>query len=104
MSSAKSVAKELIRLSMCGQVPDPLTYYRLQSLIYYAQAWSLVLRGSELFPDELKCLGDGPVVLDLFDTQDAGSASLLVNPALFDQEPCLDAEDEALFLRYLWEA
>jgi len=32
MSSARSVAKELIRLSMSGPVPDPLTYLRLQSL------------------------------------------------------------------------
>jgi uncharacterized phage-associated protein len=104
MSSAKSVVKELIRLSLGGPVPDPLTHYRLQCLVYYAQAWSLVLRDSELFPEEIKRLADGPVVPGLFDPQDAGQTCQLVKPAIFDNEPNLDDEDEALFLRYLWAA
>src|SRR5690242_6602177 len=98
MSSAKSVAKELVRLSMSGSVPDPLTDYRLQCLLYYAQAWSLVLRGSELFPDEMVCLGNSPVVLGVFDTRDAGQTWQIVRPESFCQEPNLDAEDEAVFL------
>jgi uncharacterized phage-associated protein len=104
MSSAKSVARELVRLSMNEPVPDPLTYYRLQSLVYYAQAWSLVLRDSELFPEEIECLVDGAVVLDLFDARDAPQAWELFRPASFDLEPCLDEEDEAIFLRHLWAA
>src|SRR5947209_1693336 len=104
MSSVKSVAKELVRLSMSGRVSDPLTYYRLQSIIYYAQAWSLVLRNSELFPEEMECLVDGPAALDIFDARDASTAWQLVRPESFAQEPNLDEEDEAVFLRHLWAA
>jgi uncharacterized phage-associated protein len=104
MSSAKSVAKELVRLSMSGPVPDPLTYYRLQCLVYYAQAWSLVLRGSELFPEEMEGLVSGPIVLDIQSAQNAHQAWPFVRPESFDQEPNLDEEDEALFLRHLWAA
>ena len=49
-----SVAKELVRLSFAGDEKDPLTNLRLQKLLYYAQAWSLVLRESELFPEEIE--------------------------------------------------
>jgi uncharacterized phage-associated protein len=103
MSSAKSVAKELVRFSMSGPMPDPLTYYRLQSLVYYAQAWSLVLRDSELFPDEMNCSQEGPVVPAILHARE-GPDWQVVRPTSFDQEPNLDEEDEALFLRYLWAA
>ena len=79
-----------------------LTYFRLHSLLYYAQAWSLVLRGSELFPDEIVWQVDGPVVRDLFDSQDAYQAGQVVRPEFFNQEPNLDADDEMVFLRHLW--
>ncbi len=101
MSSAKSVAKELFRLSMSGPMPDPLTSYRLQSLAYYAQAWSLVLRGSELFPDEIACAEEGPVVPAILEAMEA-PAWQIVRSTIFDSEPNLDTEDEALFLRSLW--
>ena len=64
MSSARSVAKELVRCSLSEQVPDPLTYSRLQALLYYAQGWSLVLRNSEFFPEEIVYTPDGPAVLE----------------------------------------
>jgi uncharacterized phage-associated protein len=104
MSSAKSIVKELVRLSMSGPVPDPLTYHRLQTLLYYAQAWSLVLRDSELFPDEIECLEEGPAVAAVVGTRGDGPDCQVVRPTAFDPEPNLDDEDEALFLRYLWAA
>jgi uncharacterized phage-associated protein len=103
MSSARSVAKELVRLSKCGQVPDPLTSYRLQALLYYSQAWSLVLRDSEIFPDQIVCLEDGPAVPS-FASVAEGAGSRLVCSTAFDQDPALDQEDEALFLGHLWGA
>ncbi len=104
MSSAKAVAKELVRLSMSGPAPDPLTYTRLQSLFYYAQAWSLVLRNSELFPEEIECLPEGPVVPEIRDDRATVMACRVVSPESFDQEPGLDDEDEATFLLHLWAA
>jgi uncharacterized phage-associated protein len=104
VSSAKAVAKDLVRLSMRGPVPDPLTWFRLQSLLYYAQAWSLVLRNSELFPEEIECLPEGPVVPEIPDDPATVTGCRVVRAAAFDQEPALDDEDEAAFLLHLWAA
>jgi len=101
MPSAKSVAKELVRLSLDGPLPDPPTPYRLHCLLYYAQAWSLVLRDSELFPEEIEAGDAGPVVEAIADN---GPVWQVLGPGPFDQEPNLDAEDKALFLRRLWMA
>src|SRR5262245_23157298 len=104
MSSARSAARELVRISASGPLPDPLTYYRLQCLLYFAQAWSLVLRDSELFPDDIKALDEGPSVPAILDEQAAGPAWSVVEQHAFEREPGLDDEDEGLFLRHLWLA
>ncbi len=62
MSTALSVARELVRLSFENAEPDPLTGPRLQKLLYYAQAWSLAARGCCLFPEPIQARRGGPVV------------------------------------------
>jgi uncharacterized phage-associated protein len=104
MSSAKSVAKELIRLSLQGPMPDPLTYYRLNALACYAQAWSLFLRDSELFPDEMVSLDEGPVIPALLHVMNGNPLWQIADPVCFNEDPGLDDSDEALFLSYLWGA
>lgn len=39
---------------------------KLQKLMYYAQAWSLVLRGSPLFAADFEAWVHGPVIPELF--------------------------------------
>ncbi len=56
MSHLFSLAKELVKLSLAGEEGDPLTHFRLQKLLYYAQAWSVVLRETELFQEEIRIL------------------------------------------------
>jgi uncharacterized phage-associated protein len=104
MSSAKAVAKELVRLSLEGSLPDLLTSYRLHCLLYYAEAWSLVLRDSELFPDDISALDEGPSVPAILAARNEGPAWQLLEPDCFAEEPALDDEDEAVFLRHLWMA
>jgi uncharacterized phage-associated protein len=104
MSSVRAVAKEFVRLSMRGPVPDPLTWFRLQSLLYYAQGWSLVSRNSELFPEEIECLPEGPTVAEIRDDPANVTTCQVVRRDFFEQEPGLDDEDEATFLHHLWEA
>ncbi|TGY60132.1 DUF4065 domain-containing protein [Coriobacteriaceae bacterium] len=43
-----------------------MTAYKLQKLLYYAQAWNLVANGSALFDDEIMAWGHGPVVPEVF--------------------------------------
>ena len=103
MSHVLSVAKEFVRLSLSGDEADPLTNLRLQKLLYYAQAWSLVLRESELYPEELEAWRCGPVAPTAFQALPGGRAGAPVPPDAFAAAPDL-SEDEAAFVRCVWEA
>lgn len=46
---------------------NPLTAVKLQKLLYYAQAWSLVWDEQPLFPERIEAWVNGPVVLELYD-------------------------------------
>jgi uncharacterized phage-associated protein len=39
---------------------------KLQKLLYYSQAWSLVWDGSPLFPSKIEAWANGPVVREVF--------------------------------------
>lgn len=45
---------------------EALTNLKLQKLMYYAQAWSLALRDAELFSEDFKAWGHGPVLLSQY--------------------------------------
>lgn len=66
-----------------------LSTMKLQKLVYYSQAWSLVWDEKPLFKEDIEAWSNGPVVRDLFyyhrgryeiDTVEIG------NPRLLDQE------------------
>ena len=40
---------------------------KLQKLVYYSQAWSLVWDEKPLFPEEIQAWANGPVVWELYD-------------------------------------
>ena len=46
---------------------DVITHLKLQKLVYYSQAWSLVLRGQELFEDTIEAWKNGPVSPSVWD-------------------------------------
>ena len=48
------------------QVLGPVTHMKLQKLVYYAQAWSLVWDESPIFNDRIEAWANGPVVPKLF--------------------------------------
>ena len=45
---------------------DNITSWKLQKLVYYCQAWSLVWDENPLFPEEIQAWADGPVCPDLY--------------------------------------
>lgn len=45
---------------------DTISPLKLQKLVYYAQAWSLVLRGEPLFFQPIQAWPHGPVVYDVW--------------------------------------
>jgi len=44
----------------------PMTAMKLQKLVYYAQAWSLVWDDKPLFPERIEAWANGPVSPDLY--------------------------------------
>jgi uncharacterized phage-associated protein len=44
-----------------------MTAMKLQKLVYYAQAWSLVWDEEPLFPERIEAWANGPVVYELYD-------------------------------------
>ena len=103
MSRAFSVAKELVKLSFAGEEIDPLTNLRLQKLLYYAQAWSLVLRESELFPEQIEAWRWGPVVPVVYNKLLDGRGTSQIPLDMFVDSPDLPPE-EAELVRSVWEA
>lgn len=44
----------------------PMTAMKLQKLVYYSQAWSLVWDEAPLFPERIEAWANGPVCPDLY--------------------------------------
>ena len=67
MASAADVARYILE----AMAPDPygrrVTAWKLQKLVYYSQAWSLVWDEEPLFEDEIQAWANGPVVRSLYD-------------------------------------
>ncbi|NOX75934.1 MAG: DUF4065 domain-containing protein [Gammaproteobacteria bacterium] len=60
MASAFDVAAYI--LEKCG----PITAMKLQKLVYYSQAWSLVWDESPMFDENIEAWANGPVVRELY--------------------------------------
>lgn len=45
---------------------SPIAAMKLQKLVYYSQAWSLVWDEEPLFPESIEAWANGPVVRDLY--------------------------------------
>jgi uncharacterized phage-associated protein len=103
VSQLLSLAKELVKLSLQGEESDPLTHFRLQKLLYYAQAWSLVLRETELFPEEIRAWQNGPVVEEVYREIPDGRCAAVVAENAFHSAPDVELEDAA-FLKHFWDA
>lgn len=49
------------------QQQGAMTTWKLQKLVYYSQAWSLVWDDDTLFPEEIEAWANGPVVRELYE-------------------------------------
>ena len=68
---------------------EPMTTMKLQKLVYYSQAWSLVWDEEPLFQENIEAWANGPVVRDLFDYHRGMyeiSEMPIGNPRLLNQE------------------
>jgi len=53
-------------LYLANQEKEPITNKKLQKLVYYAQAWSLVLNNKKLFNEPIEAWVHGPAVRSLY--------------------------------------
>ena len=60
MANVLDVAKYIL------EIQGKMTAMKLQKLVYYSQAWSLVWDGRPLFPEEIQAWANGPVCPDLY--------------------------------------
>lgn len=49
------------------EAKGPMSAVKLQKLVYYSQAWSLVWDGRPLFDESIEAWANGPVVRELYD-------------------------------------
>jgi uncharacterized phage-associated protein len=103
MAHAIEVARYLVQLAFNEEEPDFLTHLRLQKLLYYIQAWSLVNRGQVMFPERIEAWAHGPVVPDVFKVfSDHGRRPILpddIGELEFDL-----TDEEKDFIASVWEA
>jgi uncharacterized phage-associated protein len=104
MATACAVARHFILLAENEDEPEYLTHLRVQKLLYYAQAWSLVQRGVPLFSERIEAWVNGPVVRDLFPRLAALGRRAITSS---DLEACgVDdlTPSESEFVGSVWEA
>lgn len=61
MPTARDVAQYIVERH------GPMSTMKLQKLVYYSQAWSVVWDDDVLFPDKIEAWQNGPVVRDLWE-------------------------------------
>lgn len=79
---------------------DNITQLKLQKLVYYAQAWALVLKGKELFNEDFEAWTHGPVVRSVFDQHKGNGWQALECP----EKPICDfSKDESELLNLVMD-
>lgn len=62
--TALSIAEYFI--DKANKEKKPITNKKLQKIVYYAQAWSLVLKNKKLFSDDIEAWVHGPAIKSLY--------------------------------------
>lgn len=63
MIRAKDIAEFFV---LCTRHPEWMTNMRINKLVYYAQAWSLVRFGKPLFSENIEAWKHGPVIPSIY--------------------------------------
>jgi uncharacterized phage-associated protein len=77
---------------------DSITHLKRQKLVYYAQAWALVLFGRPLFAEDLQAWAHGPVAGSVFHELKSHGWDALPCP---EDVPTLDTDAEELLESFL---
>jgi uncharacterized phage-associated protein len=92
----KYLANDIADWFLCQidrEAGDSITHLKLQKLIYYAQAWALVLLKKELFEEEIEAWAHGPVVPSVYQRFKGSGWDALETP-----DECPEIKGDALKL------
>jgi uncharacterized phage-associated protein len=101
MARALGVAKLYLELAAAGAEADPVSNLRLQKLLYYAQGWSLALRGKSLFSERIEAWALGPVVPSVYHALKPHGAGSIPSDTI---EADALGHDDATLVSAVWEA
>jgi uncharacterized phage-associated protein len=99
LPSAKTVAKFLLYLSGRDGITD-MDQFKVQKTLYFCQAWSLALRGTPLFVDDIEAWTYGPVVRAVYREYRQWGDDLI--PPNAPPAPRDLGEDDQLFIDSIW--
>jgi uncharacterized phage-associated protein len=90
-------------IDVCAKSPDRdyMTNLRLHKLLFYAQGWSLVLRGAPLFGDVVEAWQSGPVVPAVFGELRINGKNPIMEPAKGYSESDVSDEDAQFLIDVL---
>lgn len=69
------IVHDVAKFILSSSAPDSVSSWKLQKLVYFCQAWSLVWDERQLFPKKIEAWADGPVCPELY-TRHRGRFSL----------------------------
>jgi uncharacterized phage-associated protein len=79
MEKASSVAKYILKFCQDNNIRD-CSNKKLQKLLYYVQAWSLVFRNKRMFTDKVEAWLHGPVISNVYhEFKEFGFQSITIN-------------------------
>ena len=98
MKNALDVARYFL-FCVDREAGDTISHLKLQKLVYYTQAWSLVFRNQPFFDQDIEAWVSGPIVRDVWDEYKVYQDRDIPAPEDFDTE---FAEDELEVLQEVW--
>lgn len=101
MAEAADIAETLLQLADAEPEAELVTNLHLQKLLYYAQGWSLAMRGVPLFDDPVEAWDLGPVVPPVYH-QYKRFGSRAINDGQTPAAPRVDAETFR-FVERIWQ-
>ncbi len=101
MRSALDVAKYFL-CRIDRDAGDTISPLKLQKLVYYAQAWSLVLRDKPLFSEKIQAWSHGPVVYEVWNTYKEHRHTAIPAPDADDLCALDFIDDELEVLEEVW--
>ncbi|MBD2181756.1 DUF4065 domain-containing protein [Planktothrix sp. FACHB-1355] len=100
MKSALDIARYFL-YRVDRDAGDTISPLKLQKLVYYAQAWSLVLRDKPIFQEDIQAWVHGPAVYEVWDAYKDFRHGAIPEPQ--EELPEFE-EDELEVLEEVWTA